>query len=207
MKLRPGYGLPGLFSCPGGAHAGPYQPGIQSACVVSLATPADARVVGRRASKEGEVPSTVLGQERCGHSSVLLVAALSRQARRRHGGWRPTDLTPFSCCPSSARGWVCLCAAMNRGGQSPSPPLSPKCTGCPRVGRRPAGGAPPAEGMCEHTLPHSCGKFPAGCRPPGAVVSLASVNLAARDHPVRLRGLCAVPPFVCALMAFGRVGW
>ena len=59
----------------------------------------------------------------CEHSSVCHVAALCPRARWRPGGWRPMDLTLFSCMPSSARGWVCTCAAKKGGVAPPFPEM------------------------------------------------------------------------------------
>ena len=102
-----------------------------------------------------------------------------------------------------ACGWVCV---RDRFGGLPTPLPLQNAPGCPWAGRRLAGGAPPAEGMSELTLPHSCGKFPARCRPAGCSRVYGFCLLAAHDHLVRLWGLC-VPPFVSSLMASGRVGW
>ena len=140
----------------------------------------------------------------CGHSSVCRVTSLCQQARRRSGRWRPLDLSALvPCTLSSARVGGCVYATDSGGCRPPSPQNAP---GCPWAGRRLAGGAPPAEGMSELTLPHSCGKFPARCRPAGCSRVYGFCLLAAHDHLVRLWGLCVLPS-VSSLMAFGRVGW
>ena len=182
----PGYGPAGLLSCPGGAYTGPH------CSVVSRLR----RVVSMAAyGGRGLV---------CGHSSVCRVTSLCQQARRRSGRWRPLGLSALVPCPSSsARVGGCVYATDSGGCRPPSPQNAP---GCPWAGRRLAGGAPPAEGMSELTLPHSCGKFPARCRPAGCSRVYGFCLLAAHDHLVRLWGLC-VPPFVSSLMASGRVGW